>query len=132
MQGGVNMNNNSNWKYCVIGNIVKTHIDEKGILRYGTLAFIGGRKVYLSGKYWNSDQKTITVIGLNRGRRYQVLDVDIHLIENVRLSKVYRPKILEIMNNFEFFDCWWDNKQTDKEDALAFIDRWNNKSGNII
>ena len=122
------MSEETNWKYCVVGNIVKTHHDEDGTLRYGTLTFIGGRKVYLCGKYWDSSDNTITVIGLNRGKRYQVQEVNVALIENVRSSKVYRPKIIEIMSDFEFCDSWWGNKAEDKEDALDFIKRWNSRA----
>ena len=33
-------------KYCVIGNIIREHLDEEGIIRYGTIKFPPGRKVY--------------------------------------------------------------------------------------
>ena len=33
-------------KYCVIGNIVREHQDENGIVRYGTVCYPGGRKIY--------------------------------------------------------------------------------------
>ncbi len=116
------------WKYCVVGNIVKTHIDDNGILRYGTSAYTGGTKVYLCGKYWNDSFDTITVIGLNRnGRKYRVSDVKIELIENVRLQKTFKKAVLDIMDNFEFFDCWWHRSKEDKEDAMRFIQEWNAK-----
>ncbi|MBP3447773.1 MAG: hypothetical protein J6K51_01990 [Clostridia bacterium] len=60
------------WKYCVVANIVKTRIDENGILRYGTPAFTGGSKVYLCGKIWNRNRNGISALGLNRGKRYFV------------------------------------------------------------
>ncbi len=44
------MEEKQNWTYCVVGNIKKTHFDEDGVLRYGTAAFSGGAKVYLSGR----------------------------------------------------------------------------------
>lgn len=113
------------WKYCVIGNIKKTHIDENGVLRCGTVAYPGGRKVYLCGKYWTNAQETITVIGLSRkGRRYRVEDVPVSLIENVRGKRVYKPKVLKIMDNFEFWDYWWGNSLEDRESVKAFIERW--------
>ena len=43
------MEEKQNWTYCVVGNIKKTHFDEDGMLRYGTAAFTGGTKVYISG-----------------------------------------------------------------------------------
>ena len=41
------------WRYAVAGNIKKTRIDENGILRYGTSAFQGNTKVYISGRLWD-------------------------------------------------------------------------------
>ncbi len=43
-------------KYCVIGNIVKEHVDNAGILRFGTRSFPGGRKVEYIG-----DGSSVTV-----------------------------------------------------------------------
>ena len=54
------------WKYCAIGNIMETHLDEEEMLRRGTKAFAPGTKVYLYGKYWHASDTDITVIGLNR------------------------------------------------------------------
>ncbi len=71
-------NTNKNWNFCVAGNIVKTRIDESGILRHGTAGFSGGTKVYLQGKYWGEywkKQGIISVIGLSRGKRYECLEV---------------------------------------------------------
>lgn len=115
----------TDWKYCAVGNIIRTHIDENGVLRYGTVAYPGGRKVYLCGKYWTHAQDTITVIGLSRrGRRYQVEDVPVSLIENVRCKQVYKPTVLKKMDNFEFGDYWWGNSLEDRESVNAFIERW--------
>ncbi len=113
------------WKYCAIGNIAKERIDETGQRWNGTPAFPGGRKVYLQGKYWDPKQEFITVIGLSRGRRYQVIDVPVELISNVRLSRTYRWNILEIMDNWEFFDRWWGNTPKDREEVQAFVEKWN-------
>ena len=120
------------WRYAVTGNIKKTRIDENGILRYGTSAFKGNTKVYLSGRLWDErlpgdNKKEIAVLGLSRSRRYYVDSVPIDLIENVRLTRVYKPKVLEIMSDFEFSDCWWGNSQEECNDALAFVKRWNEK-----
>ena len=120
------------WKYAVAGNIKKSHIDENGILRYGTSAFKGNTKVYLCGwlldvRLPNEMRKEISVLGLCRGRRYYVDSVPIDLIENVRLTRVYKPTVLKIMSDWEFADCWWGNTQEECNDALVFIKRWNEK-----
>ncbi|MBQ6266257.1 MAG: hypothetical protein IJK64_00635 [Clostridia bacterium] len=113
------------WKYCVVGNIVKTHIDANGVLRYGTVAYSGGTRVYLCGKYWSSDEETIDVIGLSRrGRQHCVNETPVELIENVRLSRTYKPAILALMNTPEFQDCWWNNTPEDRAEAEAFVAEW--------
>ena len=115
------------WRYGVAGNITKTHFDEQGILRYGSRAFCGGAKVYLSGKYWTKGQSTIGAIGLNRYKRVVYEDVPTELIENVRCTKVYKPSALNLMNHWEFSDCWWDNSAASKKDTMRFVELWNEK-----
>lgn len=118
------MNEKKEWKYCVIGNIVKTHIDDSGILRNGTPAYRGGAKVYLCGKYWIPSFDSITVIGLSRGKRFYVHDVPVNLIENVRCSRVYNPAVIELMDDWEFHDCWWQNTLADKKATEVFVAQW--------
>ena len=115
------------FKYCVIGNIKKTHVDADGVLRYGTPAFSGGTKVYLCGKFWHIADEEITVIGHTRGKKYQVHRVPVNLIENVRSSRTFQPAILCIMNNFEFWDLWWHDKNKDRKSTKQFVPVWNRK-----
>ncbi len=121
------MEKEKEWKYCVVGNIVKTHVDNDGVLRHGTSSFAGGKKVYLCGVFWDFTRETIPVIGLCRGKRFLVQDVPVELIENVRCSRAYNPAVLEIMNNWEFWDCWWGNSKGDKDATKQFVERWNSK-----
>ena len=121
---------NNYWRYCVVGNIVKSHYDENGILRYGTPAFIGGTKVYLCGKNWfeynyTFNPEMIQALGLSRGKRYYVEDVPIYLIENVRCSRTYKPKICEIMDDIDAIGCWWENTKEDKLAIEEFVRKWN-------
>ncbi len=118
------------WRYCVVGNIVKTHYDNNGILRYGTPAFRGGTKVYLCGKIWfeynyEFNKETIQALGLSRGKQYYVEDVPLHLIENVRCSKTYKPAIVNIMGDWESAHCWWTNTEEDKLATESFVAKWN-------
>lgn len=115
------------WRYGVAGNITKTHLDEQGVLRCGSRAFCGGAKVYLSGKYWTQEQKTIGAIGLNRYKRFVYDDVSTELIENVRCTRVYKPSALKLMNHWEFSDCWWDRSAASKKDTMRFVELWNEK-----
>ena len=115
------------WKYCVVGNIVRSRVDENGVLRYGTAAFAGGKKVYLCGKFWDSTWDSISVIGLNRNGRYQVVDTPCCLIENIRCQRTYSPSILKIMNDWEFWHYWWDNTAEDKKATEDFVALWNSQ-----
>ena len=121
------MEEKKNWKYCVVGNIVKSHIDENGVLRYGTSAYSGGTKVYLCGKYWDLDNERITAVGLSRGKHFYVDHVPVGLIENVRCQKAFNPAVLEIMDNWEFGDYWWQNTNDDKEATEEFVAKWNSR-----
>ena len=113
------------WRYGVAGNITKTHLDDQGILRYGSSAFCGGAKVYLCGKYWSKGRDTIGVIGLNRYKRMVFDDVPPELIENVRCTKVHKPSVLNLMDNWEFSDYWWDNSVAARKDTKRFVEMWN-------
>ena len=120
------------WRYAVVGNIKKQRIDENGDLRYGTAAFKGNTKVYLCGRLWderlpNENKTEISVLGLSRGGRYYVGCVPIELIENLRLTRVYTPKVLEIMSDFEFCECWWGNSQEERDDASAFLKKFKDR-----
>ena len=62
------------WRYAVAGNIKKTHIDENGVLRYGTSAFKGNTKVYISGQLWDeSDEELPMKTKLSPKNFYQKL-----------------------------------------------------------
>ncbi len=117
------MSENSKWKYCVVGNIVKERIDDDGILRHGTAAFKGGTKVYLEGKNFYSDLRKIEVLGLNRHGRYAREYVPKELIENVRFTRTFNPKIIELMYDYEEFD-WWGNSDEDGLEAKLFAMKW--------
>ncbi len=119
---------NKVFKFCVVGNIVRApHLDKNGILRYGTPAYTGGTKVYLCGKLWRIAEKEIQVVGLTRGKKYQVHDVPVNLIENVRAGKAFDPGILAIMNNFEFWDWWWNGTRKDQKATKEFVSVWDRK-----
>lgn len=119
------MEERAKWKYCAAGNIVHQHTDTNGKVLYGTAAFTGGTKVYLRGKYWEPNQKTIETIGLTRGKKYKVIFTPVELIENVRFQRVFTPAVLEIMDNYEFWDCWWHTTSKDKKEVKKFINDWN-------
>ena len=121
-----NETKSNNWRFGVVGNIVKQHLDSEGIVRYGTKAFTGGTKVYIDGKGWSPDRDTVSVIGLNRFGRYAIESVSVTLIENVRTQRIYKPTVLEIMDDEEVMEgwTWWKRTSADRKEAKAFVDLW--------
>ena len=119
-----------NWTYCVVGNIKNTHFDDNGTLRYGTSAFTGGTKVYLSGRLWDRDRDNINALGLSRGKELQVIWTDVSHIENVRCQKVFNPAILEIMNTHEFRAGW--QRGLDRAEPLFSFPTGNENANEVL
>lgn len=114
------------WRFGVVGNIVHSHKDENGELRYGTKAFKPGTKVYLGGKYWDDTNPNIGVIGLNRFGRTVEESVPVELVENVRTQRIYNPKVIAIMDHLEVMDGWewWKRTAADRKDTERFVSVW--------
>ena len=106
-------------KYCVIGNIVREHQDENGIVRYGTVCYPGRRRIYISRRLW---EDSVTVMGLNRFKsRYVTERVPLSLIENIRFSRTFKKNIIENMaNTIETIDMWWRYKEEDRIGAMEY------------
>lgn len=121
--------NRNEWRFCVVGNITNQHLSEDGKILYGTKAFVGGTKVYIDDRTWNLNEGEANVIGLNRFGRYAVESVSIDLIENLRLQKIFKPKVLEIIGYLEFAEGWlWRGRTADDKRALsAFVEKCNKK-----
>ena len=66
------MDQDIKWRFCVSGNIVKSHIGEDGVTYYGTKEYTGGTKVYIDGKNWAEGMQAIRVIGLNRFKKFEL------------------------------------------------------------
>lgn len=115
-----------NWRFGVAGNIIPQHIDENGILRFGTPAFTGGTKVYIDGKHFDPDSKGIFVIGLNRFHEYQIVTVSPELIENVRAVTIHKPSVLKILECVAAVDGWewWGRTAKDRKACKEFADNW--------
>lgn len=118
--------NNKNWRFCVVGNITKQHLDTDGNVLYGTKAFAGGTKVYIEDMSFNLSEGNVSVIGLNRYGRYAVERVPMELIENIRLQRVFKPKVLEVMHSLAIMDGWvWRGRTAeDKRTLNSFIKTW--------
>ena len=121
------------WRFGVVGNITKTHMDGEGNVFYGTKAFKPGAKVYIDGKYWDNEKNHISVIGRNRFGRIALENVPIDTVENFRTQRIYSPKVLEIMNSVEVIDgwIWWGNSVKDKKETKDFVRRMEGKNGKL-
>lgn len=115
------------WRFGAAGNIVKQHIDDEGVTRFGTKAFTGGTKVYINGLRWDTDSDAVYVIGRNRFGRYVTDWIPVSFVENVRFQQIYKTTVLEIIDYLEHFEgiTWWDKTASDRDEAKAFVDMWN-------
>ena len=115
------------WRFFVVGNIVRSHTGNDGEVYYGTKEFVGGAKVYIDGKNWVYYKGArITVIGLNRFKKYEIVSLDPLLIENVRFEVVHKPTVLKIVDYAAAVDgwYWWGRTADDKRAAKAFAAIW--------
>ena len=103
-------------------------MDENGKVLYGTRAFVGGTKVYIDDKTWGLNEGYVSVIGLNRFKRYAVESIPVDSIVNVRLQRIYKPTVIEIMNYLEISDGWvWRGRTVaDRKEISDFVRMWNN------
>ena len=112
------------FKYCVVGNIVREHVDEEGITRNGIVVFPGGRKVYISRLLWDYGA---VVLGLNRWHSRFILEcIPLELIENIRPSRTFKRSVIDLMDDPEMPDGWWRYKEEDRigsEEYAAMLNR---------
>lgn len=121
------MGQDKNWRFCVAGNIVPTHVGDDGVTYYGTKVFSGGTKVYIDGKNWDNFERTnVVVLGKNRFGRWEFDGVDPELIENVRFGTVHSPTVLSLLKGEEATEGWFWYGRTaeDKRHAKAFAENW--------
>lgn len=124
---GEDVDVNNNWRFCAVGNIKLQHTDENGTVFYGSKAFSGRTKVYMDDRTWGLNDGQISVIGLNRFGRYVIESVPVDLIENVRAQRVFKPKVLEIINHLEILEGWpWRGRTAEDRKAVKrFVEMWN-------
>ncbi len=103
-------------KFCVVANIVRERVDENGVLRHGTAAFPGGRKVYVS-KTFSYNRDRIKVVGLNRFKKYVYDYVPFDAITNIRPDKTFSKTMISLMTD-DVLDgiCneWFGYKEADR------------------
>ena len=123
------MENDKNWRFGVVGNIVREHMDDNGIIRYGTKAFKGETKVYIYGITWIPGNKEVSVIGRNRFGRYAYESVQVELVENIRCQRICKPAVLEIMDYDQAVEGarWWKRTADDRRACEAFVEAWKDR-----
>lgn len=119
---------NSNWRFGVVANITEYHIGVDGKEYRGTKAFTPGTKVYLFGKDWNDLCNSIGVIGRNRFGRIVWEWIPVNCLENVRTQRIYKPRILAIIDYQEAMEGWewWGNTPSDRKETKRFVENWKN------
>ncbi len=111
------------WKYCVVGNIAKEHINTNGNTGTRTITFPEGRKVYISRDFWRAPDE-VTAMGLDQSNSKYVLQrIPLNHLENIRCQKVSDPSITELMHNDTGYDClWWKNTSGYYLDAQIYAE----------
>ncbi|SOC16445.1 hypothetical protein [Pseudobutyrivibrio ruminis] len=119
-------------KYCVVANIKSdSYCDKNGFIRYGTKVFPAGRKIYLSRRLWKNG---VVAMGLNRYKsRYDTDTVPLDLVENIRVTRTFKPSILIKMGFCdEYIDMWWSHRAEDFKRAQEYAEMLNCiKNGDI-
>ena len=125
------MDSNNVWRFCAVGNITAQHEGEDRQVFFGTKKFSGGTKVYIYDKTWGLNEGKITVMGRSRFGRYAIESVDVNLIENVRLQRVFKPAVLELMDRLEAMEgCIWRGRTAkDRKEVKAFVEMWKKTEG---
>lgn len=113
----------SKWRFGVVGNIISEHTDDSGNVYYGTKAFTSGTKVYIDGKHWDHTRTDICVIGRNRFGRMVLESIPIHLIENIRTQRIYKPHVLEMIDHLRVMEGWewWGRTAADRKESEKFV-----------
>ena len=85
---------------------------------------LGSNLLLLKNYDYDYVRDGITVLGLNRYRHYVYEFVPKDLIENVRFARTYKPKIMDMMYEYEGHDGWWGDSDEDGLDAKQFAINW--------
>ena len=122
---GIETKRKTDYRWCVVGNIIDERYDEDGVLRHGTKAFPPNRKVYIS-KSFNRQTGEVLVSGLNRFKsKYELIRIPLQHITNIRQSKTSNPKMLDYMRDHEYRRLWWGNSEEDRFFTVKYAEKLN-------
>ena len=113
-------------RWAVAANITQFHTDEAGNRYRGTKPFTAGTKVYLYGEAGGGSSGVTSVMGLNRFGRWAFERIPACCVENLRVKKVFKPKVLKLMYFDEAHEGmrWWKDTPQDRAEAQAFVQGW--------
>ena len=114
------------WRFGVVANITEYHIGDDGKKYKGTKPFTSGTKVYLGGKNWDSTRQNIGVIGRNRFGRIALEWIPIDCLTSIRTQRIYKPRVLEIIDQEERMEGWdwWKRTTSDRKETEEFVKNW--------
>jgi hypothetical protein len=125
----VNEIGNRNFEYCLVGNIIDRHYygDNKEI-RKGNKQFRPGARLYIFPEFGGMGHERIEVIGLPR-KSHNLIQIIIKttLIKNVRVQKIYSPRLREKIGE-NFYYKSWKKEKNELQSIQNFADFLNNQS----
>ena len=110
------------WQWCLVGNIVeKSEYGENHEIRYGNKQFRPSAKVYVNLVYGGMGHESVLVIGKPR-HSYGYIEIVIarKYVENFRLQKVFKPAVLERMNQSKWE--WWGNTDSARDELIKILE----------
>jgi hypothetical protein len=103
-------------QWCLIGNIVEERPYGEGSaeIKYGTMHFSPGTKVYCLPARWGDGYEKIMVIGRHRGSRQLVrMVIRSDWVTNWRAKVLYSPQVLRLIQE-EWHAPWSSQEQVER------------------
>ena len=97
--------NGIEYEECFVGNIIGEHYwGKEKIIRRGTKQFSAGTKVYCAFVYGGMGNERVIVLGRPR-KSFRLVEVSFNTfyIKNLRVQKVYTPRIIDFINKHKSF-----------------------------
>lgn len=110
------------WQWCLVGNIVGEHeYGENHELKYGNKQFRPNAKVFVNLVYGGMGHERILVIGTPRhSGKYIEIVIARKYVENFRLQKVFKPAVLNRMNQSTW--DWWGNTDSARDQLIQILE----------
>ncbi len=110
------------FRYILVGNIIDKHyygVNKE--IRSGTKLFRAGAKVFLFPKYGGNGHMQIPVYGLPRKSRIKIhIVIRANMIKNVRVKKMFDPKLVKKIDESYFYD-YFDNNEKELQNWADWL-----------